>query len=649
MQPVLNVVAERALKLCDAAQTDRCAGRGREPAFRRQGIRRYSRPRWARSFRSVAGSVAGRAVLDGTTIHLKDLALEPEDEYPVGREMQRRIGHHTLLAVPLMREDHAIGAIALWRTEARLFSEKQVALVQTFARQAAIAIDNVRLFNETKDGLEQQTAISEILRAISSSPTDVQPVLDAIADRAVNLCGASAASIHLTDGNVLRHVASMGESPEEAAATAVLPISHESISGRAVLERKTIHVHDVLDEALEYPVGAEISRRLGNRTLLVTPLYREGVPFGAIMLRRREVRPFSEREIALLQTFGDQAAIAIENVRLFNETKEALDQQRAAGEVLAAISNSIADTSPVFETILNSCERLFTGKLAVIDLVGDDGLVHLGAYHGPNQDDVKRVYPHRVDEASATGRAIATRGVVHFASLAEVPTHARTAFHAFGIKAAIGAPMMWEGRGIGAIWVARDYAGPFSDKDIALLKTFADQAVIAIQNARLVNETREALDQQRASGEVLAAISSSIADTSPVFDRILTSCERLFAGKVIAIEVVGDDGLLRIEAFRGPAADQKDYVVGPIVAGASISANAILSRAVEHVPDVATDATVPPKSREGYKSVGVRAVIIAPDALGGQGPWRNQRRPRKSGTLLPRRTLRCCVPLPTRR
>jgi signal transduction histidine kinase len=238
-------------------------------------------------------------------------------------------------------------------------------------------------------------------------------------------------------------------------------------------------------------VGADISRRLGNRTLLVTPLYREGQPFGTILLRRKEVRPFSEREIALLKTFGDQAAIAIENVRLFNETKEALDQQRASGEVLAAISNSIADTSPVFETILDSCERLFAGKMAVIDLVGDDGLVHLGAYHGQNRDDVARVYPHAVDATSATGTAIATRGVVHFPDLDRVPDAARQAFKAFGIKAAIGAPMLWEGKGIGAIWVARDYAGPFSDKDIALLRTFADQAVIAIQNARLFREIQD--------------------------------------------------------------------------------------------------------------------------------------------------------------
>jgi signal transduction histidine kinase/HAMP domain-containing protein len=344
---------------------------------------------------------------------------------------------------------------------------------------------------ELTHSLEQQTAISEILRTISSSPSDVKPVLDAIADRAVALCGASAASIHLTDGNVLRQFASKGETAEETAAVAVLPISRESTSGRAILEHRTIHVHDMLAEASEYPVGAEISRRFGNRTLLVTPLYREGQPFGTILLRRTEVRPFSEREIALLKTFGDQAAIALENVRLFNETKEALDQQRASGEVLAAISNSIADTSPVFETILNSCERLFAGRMAVIDLVGEDGMVHLGAYHGPNQDDVRRVYPHTVDASSATGTAIATRAVVHFASLDDAPESARAALTAFGIKAAIGAPMMWEGRGIGAIWVAREYVGPFSGKDIALLKTFADQAVIAIQNARLFREIQD--------------------------------------------------------------------------------------------------------------------------------------------------------------
>jgi signal transduction histidine kinase/HAMP domain-containing protein len=217
---------------------------------------------------------------------------------------------------------------------------------------------------ELQHSLEQQTAISEILRVISSSPTDVRPVLDAIADRALTLCGASAASIHLTDGNVLRHVASKGESPEEADATALLPVSGDSISGRAVLERRTIHVHDVLAEASEYPVGAEISRRIGNRTLLVTPLYREGQPFGTILLRRKEVRPFSEREIALLQTFGDQATIAIENVRLFREIQDKSRQLEVANQHK---SEFLANMSHELRTPLNAIigfsevllERLF--------------------------------------------------------------------------------------------------------------------------------------------------------------------------------------------------------------------------------------------------------------------------------------------------
>jgi len=492
VQPVLLAVATRAAHLCEAPFARVLLIDGDSLC----AVADYSAeperlPQPPRPVPLTRFSITGRAALDRVTVHHADVLPLLDSEYPDSRESVLPLGARAVLSVPLMREGGAYGGIFLFRRETRLFAPDQVALVETFARQAAIAIDNVRLFNETREGLEQQTAISEILRVISSSPTDVKPVLDAIADRALTLCGASAASIHLTDGNVLRHVASKGESPEEATATALLPVSRDSISGRAVLERRTIHVHDVLAEASEYPVGAEISRRIGNRTLLVTPLYREGQPFGTILLRRKEVRPFSEREIALLKTFGDQAAIAIENVRLFNETKDTLDQQRASGEVLAAISNSIADTSPVFETILDSCERLFAGKMAVIDLVGDDGLVHLGAYHGQNRDDVARVYPHAVDATTATGTAIATRGVVHFPDLNRVPEAARQAFKAFGIKAAIGAPMLWEGKGIGAIWVARDYAGPFSDKDIALLRTFADQAVIAIQNARLFREIQD--------------------------------------------------------------------------------------------------------------------------------------------------------------
>ena len=662
VKPMLNAVAERALKLCDATQSTIVLVDGDELRF----AARFGKTQTlddGEAMPLTRGSVTGRAVIDRQVIHLDDLATVPEEEYPIGRELQRRIGHHAILSVPLMREDHAIGAIALWRMEPRKFSDKQIALVKTFADQAAIAIENVRLFNETKEALErqtamseilrvisrsptdvqpvfdtiaaaalglcdaisalvftydgtlihlaananvnpedeqawrgafprppsretatarailtgnvamipdvledpeytigemavktgfrsalavplirderpigvigvgrpepgpfrenqiailqtfadqaviaienvrlfnetkealdQQTAVAEILRVISSSPTDVQPVLDAIAEHAAKLCDASAASMYLISGGALRHLASKGPSPDPVTHVDTLPINRDSLTGRAVLERHTIQLPDLLAEAEEYPLSHEIARLHGHRTVVVTPLLREGQPFGAILLRRQEVRPFNEREVALLSTFGDQAAIALENVRLFNETKEALEQQRASGEVLAAISSSIADTAPVFETILTSCERLFAGRIAVIDLVGEDGLVHLGAYHGPRQDDVRRLYPHAVDTTTATGAALAARGVVHYPRVEHLPPIARQAFEVFGIQAAIGAPMIWENNGIGAIWVARDRAGPFSDKEIALLKSFADQAVIAIQNARLFHEIDE--------------------------------------------------------------------------------------------------------------------------------------------------------------
>ncbi len=352
----------------------------------------------------------------------------------------------------------------------------------------------MRLFNETKDALDQQTAISEILRVISSSPTDVKPVLDAIAERAARLCDASVASMYLIDGPDLRLLASKGPTPDPVQNVEALPIDRGSLSGRAVLERKTIQVPDMLTESAEYPLSAEMAHRFGHRTVVVTPLYREGQPFGTILLRRKEVHPFSDQEMALLRTFGDQAAIALENVRLFNETKEALDQQRASGEVLAAISSSIADTTPVFDKILTSCERLFEGRLVQINLIGDDGLIHLGAHHSPARGRIEKMFPLPLDESSATGTAILRRSAVHYPDVDaddRVPPFARQGWQMMGIKAAIGAPMLWEGKGIGSILVGRDYPGPFSDKDIALLKTFADQAVIAIQNARLFREIQD--------------------------------------------------------------------------------------------------------------------------------------------------------------
>ena len=493
VHPVLRAVTERALKLCDASESGFLLREGDQLRFV-AGFGTMRTFEEGTCLPLTRGLIVGRAILDGQTLHYPDIVPLLDIEYPDARPIQQRFGFRALLAVPLMREQRAIGAFALWRTEARGFTDRQVALVKTFADQAAIAIENVRLFNETKEALDQQTAVAEILRVISSSPTDVQPVLDAIAERAARLCDASAASMYLTDGDLLRHLASKGPSPDPVSHVEALPIDRDSISARALLEGRAIQVADMLAEGAEYPRSYELAKRFGHRTVVVLPLYRERQPVGTILLRRQDVRPFNEREIALLQTFGDQATIALENVRLFNETKEALDQQRASGEVLTAISSSIADTTPVFERILSSCERLFAGKLVRITLVDDDGMIRLAAYHGPGREQLEPMFPMPADENSGTGTAILRRDVVHFPDVDagdDLPRATRRATRAMGIKSVVYAPMIWEGKGIGAICVGRDYAGRFSDKELALLRTFADQAVIAIQNVRLFGEIQD--------------------------------------------------------------------------------------------------------------------------------------------------------------
>jgi len=436
-------------------------------------------------------SGSGSAILERRIMHYPDTA---SSEAPPGvRRGVLAFGFHSALFAPLLLEGRALGVLWVGRAVQAPFSEKQIGILKTFADQAVIAIENARLFNETKEALEQQTAISEILRVISGSPTDVQPVLDAIAERAARLCDAAAASMYLTDGNVLRHLASKGPSPDPVGSVEALPINRDSISGRALLEGKTIQVGDMQAEGADYPLSHEIAQRLGHRTVVVTPLYREGQPFGTILLRREEVRPFTDREIALLRTFGDQAAIALENVRLFNETKDALEQQRASGEVLTAISSSIADTKPVFDVILQSCQRLFAGDIVGVMLVRDDNLLDVASYAGQGLDELRKIFPLPLAEASVSGRAIVEQRVVAYPDVdaPDTPTLTRKLAGIVGFRSIVAAPMIFEGRGIGALWVGRSFPGAFTDKHLALLRTFAEQAVIAIQNARLFREIQD--------------------------------------------------------------------------------------------------------------------------------------------------------------
>jgi two-component system, NtrC family, sensor kinase len=305
--------------------------------------------------------VAGRAVIDRATIHLPDVLAA--DDFPLAQRLSRADGSRTVLATPLIRETVAVGAILIRREEVRPFSDKQISLLQTFADQAVIAIENVRLFNETKEALEQQTATSDILSVISRSPSDVQPVFDAISRSGARLCDAAFCGVFSYDGQLIHLVANNAPDPMMEALAQTFPMqpSRGGVTARTILERQVQHVADIAaDSEFAYPGLAHA----GFRSTMSAPMLRDGVPLGAITVSRSEARPFTDTQIALLETFADQAVIAIENVRLFTELKAsnrdlttALDNQTATGDILRVISRSQVDVQPVFDAIVASALR----------------------------------------------------------------------------------------------------------------------------------------------------------------------------------------------------------------------------------------------------------------------------------------------------
>ena len=360
LQPVLDAIAERAARLCDAenAAVFRVDG-----SFYRLAAH-FGQIPTATTLAAVPdrGGVIGRAIIDCQTIHVHDLQAA-EAEFPRARGIA--LGLRTVLATPLLHGGVAIGAIQIRRREVRPFSERQIKLLETFADQAVIAIENVRLFNELKEALEQQTATSEILGVIASSPTDIQPVLDIIAQNAARLCGADDTVIRSVDRNGLRPVAHFGSIPMVTQMGELEPIERGGFVGRAIQENRTFHVHDLLAAEEEFPGAKERGVTLGVRTALAVPLVREGEPIGLIHIRRLRVQPFTERQIKLVETFAAQAVIAIENVRLFKEIqernaelREALEHQTATAEVLGIISRSPTDVQPVLDAIVESAARV---------------------------------------------------------------------------------------------------------------------------------------------------------------------------------------------------------------------------------------------------------------------------------------------------
>src|SRR5215831_15522572 len=537
-QPVFDAILEKATRLVtaengilylyDGEAFHVLASRGLSPEAEAHYRTSPARP--------GARSGLGRMRAEKRPVQIADIT--DDEAYRQGDPLRVRtvkvLGARTAVWLPLLKGgETVVGALGIYRHEVRPFTDEQIRLVATFADQAVIAIENVRLFTELQEknqalthahaqvteSLEQQTATSEILRVISSSPTDIEPVLRTIVQNAQKVCGGYEASVFLREGNSLRLRARQGGSESVSPDfLGALPVSPGFVNGRAVLERRVVQVAD-LTQSDDFPEGRERARQAGYRTNVAVPLMREGEAIGTLAIRRGVVAPFTDAQLALLQTFADQAVIAIENVRLFNETKEALERQTATAEILGVISRTPTDVQPVFEAIVESAVRLCDGLFG--GLVRFDGdLIYPVATHNYTPealDALHRVFPTRPSRTLGVGRAILDRDVVHIPDVELDPEYrVQRLAGTIGFRSGLFVPMLLQGTPIGAILVARAEPGPFPDRQIALLRTFADQAVMAIENVRLFKETKEALDQQTATADILRVISSSPTDVQPV-------------------------------------------------------------------------------------------------------------------------------------
>jgi GAF domain-containing protein len=458
-------------------------------------------------------------------------------------------GARSHIAVPMLKDGKVVGAIYIYRQEVKPFTDKQIELVSNFATQAVIAIDNARLLNELRqrttdltEALEQQTGTSEVLQVISSSPGDLKSVFPIILENATRLCAASFGILWLCEGTGFRcvalHNAPAAFAEDFQSHPVVYPPPGSGLS-RLVETRQVTHVADM---AAKHAYTQERARQIvaavelgGARTFVHVPMLKDGSLIGVITVFRQEVRPFNSKQIALLQNFATQAVIAIENARLLNELRqrttdltEALEQQTATSEVLTVISSSGGELRPVFQAMLENATRICEAKFGLLFLF-DSGGFHLAAEVGTSAEFLELLRERdglRPISDSHLDRVMRTKEVSHTADYAAegIPSPPVTLG---GARSTVGVPMLKDDQLVGAFFIYRQEVRPFSEKQIALVQNFAAQAVIAIENARLLNELRQALEQQTATSEVLKVISTTHGELEPAFQVMLEKATRL--------------------------------------------------------------------------------------------------------------------------